>query len=152
MERISTNSEAGGAGGSNSYSGLKRLDQLWSNICNTSPGNILILYSFSRLYYLLRSCYFQFIIVLLSLPPLSLPPCSHFSLPVHFTHPSFSQQKRYFSGCYFLFSLVALLLLTAEVLASIKEKKKKKKNLQQVLGFTNMHKNVDNYSDCRLRY
>ncbi|XP_020243879.1 uncharacterized protein LOC109822126 isoform X2 [Asparagus officinalis] len=37
MERVSTSSEVGGAGGSNSYSGLKRLDQLWSNICNTSP-------------------------------------------------------------------------------------------------------------------
>lgn len=30
--------EAGGAGGAYSYSALKRLDGLWSNICSDSPG------------------------------------------------------------------------------------------------------------------
>ncbi|PKU87831.1 hypothetical protein MA16_Dca021177 [Dendrobium catenatum] len=37
MERISTCNEVGGAGGSSSYEALKKLDQLWSNICSPSP-------------------------------------------------------------------------------------------------------------------
>ncbi|KAL0919862.1 hypothetical protein M5K25_011986 [Dendrobium thyrsiflorum] len=37
MERISTCNEVGGAGGSSSYEALKKLDQLWSNICAPPP-------------------------------------------------------------------------------------------------------------------
>ncbi|CAI0550909.1 unnamed protein product [Linum tenue] len=35
MESISVTSEVGGAGGAYSYNALKRLDQIWSNICST---------------------------------------------------------------------------------------------------------------------
>ncbi|PKA57920.1 hypothetical protein AXF42_Ash012459 [Apostasia shenzhenica] len=38
MERISTSGEVGGAGGAYSYEALKRLDQLWFNIC-ASPSD-----------------------------------------------------------------------------------------------------------------
>lgn len=35
MESISVSGEVGGAGGAYSYNALKRLDQIWSNICST---------------------------------------------------------------------------------------------------------------------
>ncbi|KAK8952209.1 hypothetical protein KSP39_PZI003714 [Platanthera zijinensis] len=38
MEKISTCDDVGGAGGASSYESLKKLDQLWSNICATAPG------------------------------------------------------------------------------------------------------------------
>ncbi|KAK4420549.1 hypothetical protein Salat_2005300 [Sesamum alatum] len=37
MESISVSGEVGGAGGAYSYNALKRLDGLWSSICNSSP-------------------------------------------------------------------------------------------------------------------
>lgn len=37
MESISIGNEVGGAGGASSYNALKRLDQLWTNICSTTP-------------------------------------------------------------------------------------------------------------------
>ncbi|XP_021743174.1 uncharacterized protein LOC110709269 isoform X1 [Chenopodium quinoa] len=45
MESISVGTEAGGAGGSYSYTALKRLDQLWTNICSaetvTKPPQVV---------------------------------------------------------------------------------------------------------------
>jgi hypothetical protein len=41
MENVSVgdgDGEVGGAGGADSYQALKRLDQLWSNICSTQEG------------------------------------------------------------------------------------------------------------------
>ncbi|KAL2224626.1 UNVERIFIED_CONTAM: hypothetical protein Sindi_2929700, partial [Sesamum indicum] len=37
MESIPVSGEVGGAGGAYSYNALKRLDSLWSSICNSSP-------------------------------------------------------------------------------------------------------------------
>ncbi|XP_074312008.1 uncharacterized protein LOC141647636 isoform X2 [Silene latifolia] len=37
MENISVGAEVGGAGGAYSYGALKRLDQLWMNICSVEP-------------------------------------------------------------------------------------------------------------------
>ncbi|KAK1313870.1 hypothetical protein QJS10_CPA06g01004 [Acorus calamus] len=48
MENISVTGEAGGAGGSYSYNTLKRLDQLWSNIClsdTRQPGDVVLDFS-----------------------------------------------------------------------------------------------------------
>ncbi|KAK1289419.1 hypothetical protein QJS10_CPB18g00812 [Acorus calamus] len=48
MENISVTGEAGGAGGSYSYNTLKRLDQLWSNICSSDtrqPGDVVLDFS-----------------------------------------------------------------------------------------------------------
>jgi len=39
MESISVGGEAGGAGGAYSYNALKRLDNIWSNICTQPTGN-----------------------------------------------------------------------------------------------------------------
>lgn len=39
MEKISVGGEAGGAGGAYSYNALKRLDNIWSNICTQPTGN-----------------------------------------------------------------------------------------------------------------
>ncbi|CAO2824112.1 unnamed protein product [Amaranthus hypochondriacus] len=39
MESISVGAEVGGAGGVSSYSALKRLDQIWTNICSTETVN-----------------------------------------------------------------------------------------------------------------
>lgn len=45
MESISVGAEAGGAGGTSSYSALKRLDQIWTNICSaetvTKPPQVV---------------------------------------------------------------------------------------------------------------
>ncbi|KNA18587.1 hypothetical protein SOVF_069020 [Spinacia oleracea] len=45
MESISIGEEAGGAGGTNSYSALKRLDKVWTNICSaeaeTKPPQVV---------------------------------------------------------------------------------------------------------------
>lgn len=38
MESISVGGEAGGAGGAYSYNALKRLDNIWSNICTQPTG------------------------------------------------------------------------------------------------------------------
>ncbi|XP_058081338.1 uncharacterized protein LOC131229406 isoform X2 [Magnolia sinica] len=38
MENISINAEAGGAGGAYSYNALKRLDQIWCNLCSAQPS------------------------------------------------------------------------------------------------------------------
>lgn len=38
MEKISSGEEVGGAGGAYSYSALKRLDQIWSSICEAQGG------------------------------------------------------------------------------------------------------------------
>lgn len=43
MESISVGTEVGGAGGANSYSALKRLDQLWTNICSAETGDSFVL-------------------------------------------------------------------------------------------------------------
>ncbi|XP_010683954.2 uncharacterized protein LOC104898558 [Beta vulgaris subsp. vulgaris] len=40
MESISVGTEVGGAGGANSYNALKRLDQLWTNICSAETVTI----------------------------------------------------------------------------------------------------------------
>lgn len=39
MESVSVSGEVGGAGGAYSYQALKRLDQLWSNICSPQQGS-----------------------------------------------------------------------------------------------------------------
>jgi hypothetical protein len=38
MEKISAGEEVGGAGGAYSYNALKRLDQIWSSICEAQAG------------------------------------------------------------------------------------------------------------------
>jgi hypothetical protein len=38
MEKISAGEEVGGAGGAYSYNALKRLDQIWSSICEAQTG------------------------------------------------------------------------------------------------------------------
>ena len=38
MEKISAGEEVGGAGGAYSYNALKRLDQIWSSICESQAG------------------------------------------------------------------------------------------------------------------
>lgn len=43
MESISIGEEAGGAGGTNSYSALKRLDKVWTNICSAEAGDDFVL-------------------------------------------------------------------------------------------------------------
>ncbi|KAF9587552.1 hypothetical protein IFM89_004010 [Coptis chinensis] len=40
MESISVSSEVGGAGGVYSYNALKRLDQLWTNICSATTDSV----------------------------------------------------------------------------------------------------------------
>lgn len=42
MESVSVSGEVGGAGGAYSYEALKRLDQLWSNICSAKEGSCVI--------------------------------------------------------------------------------------------------------------
>lgn len=44
MEKISVSEEVGGAGGAYSYSALKRLDQVWSNICSAQTGWVVLLF------------------------------------------------------------------------------------------------------------
>jgi hypothetical protein len=38
MDKISAGEEVGGAGGAYSYNALKRLDQIWSSICEARAG------------------------------------------------------------------------------------------------------------------
>lgn len=38
MEKLAVGGEAGGAGGAYSYNALKRLDNIWSNICTQPQG------------------------------------------------------------------------------------------------------------------
>lgn len=38
MDKISAGEGVGGAGGAYSYSALKRLDQIWSSICEAQAG------------------------------------------------------------------------------------------------------------------
>lgn len=38
MEKLAVGGEAGGAGGAYSYNALKRLDNIWSNICTQPKG------------------------------------------------------------------------------------------------------------------
>lgn len=47
MESVSVSGEVGGAGGAYSYQALKRLDQLWSNICSPQQGSCHSMISYS---------------------------------------------------------------------------------------------------------
>lgn len=40
MDKISSGEEVGGAGGAYSYNTLKRLDQIWSSICEVQSGMV----------------------------------------------------------------------------------------------------------------
>lgn len=68
MESISVSGEVGGAGGAYSYDALKRLDQIWSNICSTQIGkiwfivwcNLICSYNIQHDFWLLGDLYFSF--------------------------------------------------------------------------------------------
>jgi hypothetical protein len=46
MEKIDAGEEVGGAGGANSYSALKRMDQIWSSICDEQSGELQVVETF----------------------------------------------------------------------------------------------------------
>lgn len=68
MESISVSGEVGGAGGAYSYDALKRLDQIWSNICSTQTGkswfivwcNLICSYNIQHNFWLLGDLHFSF--------------------------------------------------------------------------------------------